>query len=199
MLAECCQALLNAGQPRFPAGHAKLFVHPEHSALVIEYLRLSGALFSDGTRLFFDDLKPRHVIFSSDFALAVEDAIVNRRGNGQNGGTGRDNVRAKRTARFVLGELNAAARLPKPEASLVAQQAPLPRVIGLRPPPDSPSPLLAPWGLWNWPQVVPAGVIEQLRAKIDAGASGSGAASASKYLPIPGTSFGLLDPGVPAG
>ena len=93
MLAECCQALLNAGQPRVPAGHAKLFVHPEHSALVIEYLRLSGALFSDGTRLFFDDLKPRHVIFSSEFAHAVEDAIVNRRGNGHNGGRGKDNVR----------------------------------------------------------------------------------------------------------
>ena len=106
VLAECRQKLVDAGQPCLLGRGANLFVRPEHSALVIQHLQVSGALFLGSTkppkRLFEDDLKPRHVIFSSEFQYAVEAAIAARRGSGKDGGIGKENVRPRSIAKFTL-------------------------------------------------------------------------------------------------
>ena len=114
VLAACREELMVAGEPVSLGFEAKLYVRTEHAPLVVEHLRIYGAEFGDGRHLCLHELKPRHVVCAEEFKGFVDAALERRAGAGQNGGRGKDNVRARRTMRFEVG----GARAP-PGLSLI--------------------------------------------------------------------------------
>ena len=102
VLAACREELMVAGEPVSLGFEAKLYVRNEHAPLVVEHLRVYGAEFGDGRHLCLHELKPRHVVCAEEFKGFVDVALEHRAGTGQNGGRGKDNVRARRTMRFEV-------------------------------------------------------------------------------------------------
>ena len=93
-LAECRQALEEAGHPWEVGDKAKLFVHPEVCRRVINFLGVHGVVLDDGARLFDTDMKRRHVICGEEFQKVTEDAISFL--------PCREKVTLKRRGRFLL-------------------------------------------------------------------------------------------------
>ncbi len=69
---------------------AKLIIAPAEVNDVLFHLSRAGVGFDGGSRLWWDDLRPRHVIVSESLEGDVMTAIQESVGTGLSGGKGKD-------------------------------------------------------------------------------------------------------------
>ena len=79
---------------------AKIIAHPEEVVALFAYLQALGVFWRDGSPLMepgrWEQLQPRHIIFSENFREAVLASILDRPGTGANNGRGKQNIRVRR-------------------------------------------------------------------------------------------------------
>jgi hypothetical protein len=90
-------AMLAVGRPCFLGeGGAKLIMGPYEINDALLHLRHVGVTFDTGPTLWWDELRPRHVIVSDALEAAVMAALAECEGSGKDGGKGKDKVKVRR-------------------------------------------------------------------------------------------------------
>jgi hypothetical protein len=88
--------MLAVGRPCiFGAEGAKMLVSPEVVNDALLHLSSAGVTFED-MHYSWEELRPRHMIFSESLEIEVMAAIAACMGSGQDAGKGKDKVRVKR-------------------------------------------------------------------------------------------------------